>query len=68
MNTTTDIAESRKLPRQSLKLSAAVAAEVEAVRARLLTEQGIDLSVTGAVEMLLRRGLGAIAADCNVRS
>ncbi len=68
MNSTTTTAESRKLPRQSLKLSAAVAAEVEAVRARLLTEQGIDLSVTGAVEMLLRRGLGAIATDCNTRS
>jgi hypothetical protein len=52
----------------SLKLDESLANEIDGLRTRMLADQAISLSTSGAVQMLLRRGLAAVAAERNTRS
>ncbi|MBH5367172.1 hypothetical protein [Bradyrhizobium glycinis] len=59
---------SRRTVPLSVKLDESIAQEIDGLRARILAEQSINLSTSGALQMLLRRGLAAVAAERNTRS
>jgi len=67
MNNRIETRERRTVP-LSVKLDESIAQEIDGLRARILAEQSINLSTSGALQMLLRRGLAAVAADRNTRS
>jgi hypothetical protein len=67
MNKRTESVCRRTVP-LSVKLDEALAHEIDGLRIRMLADQAINLSTSGAVQMLIRRGLAAVAAERNTRS
>jgi len=67
MNNRVETRERRTVP-LSVKLDESLAHEIDGLRTRMLADQAINLSTSGAVQMLLRRGLAAVAAERNTRS
>ena len=67
MNNRTESVSRRTVP-LSVKLDESLAHEIDGLSTRMLADQAINLSTSGAVQMLLRRGLAAVAAERNTRS